>query len=161
MKCVQIRFHGLIEVICRQLINALAILLPPRIDHKQIEATEGGDSFVDQTPTPSLVLDVTRQRQRLPARGFDKVDNLLGIRLLSRKISNGYIRPFPRKGYSDGPTYPRIAPCHERLAPSQPTRAPIAFLAVVRHRIHVSGKARHLRLLWKRRRRILLTRIPK
>src|ERR1700710_2325481 len=89
MKRVQIRLHGLVEVVCRQLINALTILLPPGIDHKQIEATEGGDSFVHQTSAPSLLLDVTRKRLRRPASGFDKVDDLLGIRLLFRKVRNG------------------------------------------------------------------------
>src|SRR5262249_51927350 len=43
------------------------------------------------------------------------------------------------------------ASCYERLAPLQAARAPIAFLAMIRHRIHLAREPRPgLRLLLKR-----------
>ena len=97
---IKIGLHGAVEIVGRQFLYIVAILLPCRVDNQNIQPIEITGRFLDQFAAPGLVGNITGQRDRHAAFRLNERHDFLRVGFFFRKIGDRHIRAFPCK--SDG-----------------------------------------------------------
>jgi hypothetical protein len=96
--------------------------------------------LIDEILAEGLVANVARNGEARPPALPDERDDLARVRLLLRKVVDGDVRAFARRGDRPGAAHAGIAARDQRLAAGEPSGAAIAGLAVVRPGIHLARK---------------------
>src|SRR3569833_1388597 len=131
--------------------------MPAGIADDDVEAAERRDGVGDALLAEGLLAEVARERHALAAGVLDQLDHVAGGWLFARKIVDRHVGAFARIGDGRGAAHAGIAAGDQRLAPSEPSRAFVARLAMVRWRLHVLCEARpRLLLLGERRLRVFV-----
>lgn len=84
---------------------------------------------------------VSRNGDSLTALGFNKLYDFVRIRLLFRKIIDNDVCAFASIGDRSGPADAGVPTRHERLSSNQAAQPLLTRFAVIRDRLHFSGKA--------------------
>ena len=158
---VDVGLHRRVEILGRDVEDRLARLLPGGVADHDVEAAEPSHRLA----RPACWQNASSRRSpgmATPLRPASLISAItsLRIRLLGRKIIDRDIGAFARIGDGGGAAHAGIAAGDQRLAAGEPAGALVAFLAVVRPRLHLAREARPgLGLLLERRLRIFVVRI--
>ena len=139
---IEVRPHGRVEVVGRDLLERGEELLVAGIDDEDVETAERVRGSLGEIPRVALVGQVSGQGRRLAARLLDQGDDLVRVRLLNGKVRDRDVGALAGIGDRNRPPDTRVAARNESLATLEFPRALVAFLAVIRRWLSLRGKAR-------------------
>jgi hypothetical protein len=144
---MDVHLEGQLPLLVGNILDRLERRLMGRVVDEDVDTAEFLDRLVDDRPAMGRVLDIAPHEHRLAARLLDHTLGILGVLILG-EIGDQEIGALAGIGDRDCPADAAVAAGDHRLLAGKPARSAIGTLAVIRHRVHPAGKARHRLLLF-------------
>ncbi|MCY1217770.1 hypothetical protein D9M72_296990 [compost metagenome] len=137
---IQVRLEDAVEFLSGKRLKAVAVLLVGRVQHHHVQPAELRQG-IRHDPGAELFAAAVARQQQGPLPGLaDPRRRVLGVGFLFREIGNRDVGPLAGERNGHGPADPGIPAGDERRLTGERAASLVAFLAVVRLRLHGSRK---------------------
>ena len=139
---IDVGFKRRVKIFGSQLFKGFTELLTTGVIDQNIQPAQLRDGFFDQILAEGFVPNVPRQRDGIPAFGFDQVDDLRGVFFLFRQVVNGHVCAFAGIGDGHCATDTRVTAGDQRFFTGQAAMPFVASFPVVGYRLHFGCQSR-------------------